>query len=194
MLGLVRTGPIHVNKRIHPALRPDQSADEPDRPSDLCPRCGGDLRPTTGIHRILDPRLVCANCGYLWTPAEAAAGKWNRGDTIPEQAGALGYPVLLTSHLGCGSILLLILVLMWVGAERNGWCSSSWDYDSIQKCISGEATTEALRIFRSMVPILAVLWIGVGAILIRKREAGCVTTPVSVLVVLACFFLSIYMR
>ncbi len=45
-----------------------------------------------------------------------------------------------------------------------------------------------------MVPILAVLWIGVGAILIRKREAGYVTTPVSVLVVLACFFLSIYMR
>ena len=47
---------------------------------------------------------------------------------------------------------------------------------------------------RKLAENFALLWIAVGAILIRKREAGCVTTPVSVLVVLASFFLSIYMR
>jgi hypothetical protein len=152
------------------------------------------LVPTTGIHHFLDPRLVCANCNYLWTPDEAAAGRWHRGDTVPEAPGALGFLLVITVHWGVGFLLLLFLVLNWLGAERNGWCSSSWDYDSIQKCVSGEATQEALRIFRVVVPSLLIVWLLNGYALTRNREAGCLTTPISGIMLIASFWLILYMN
>jgi hypothetical protein len=149
--------------------------------------------PTTGIHRFLDPRLVCTDCGYLWTPTEAAAGGWSRGDRTPEAPGALGYPITLAAHLGCGSILLLILGFMWYWAERNGWCGSSWDYQAIQDCISGQSTRDTLRILRPMVPILTIVWLINGWSIIRKRAAGCVTTSVTATMIFVAFLLLLIM-
>jgi hypothetical protein len=102
--------------------------------------------------------------------------------------------LVITVHWGVGFLLLLFLVLNWLGAERNGWCSSSWDYDSIQKCISGEATQEALRIFRVVVPSLLIVWLLNGYALTRNREAGCLTTPISGIMLIASFWLILYMN
>lgn len=185
---------IHFNRHIHPRRRQQQP--EPEQrvgSSDICPRCGGALRPTTGIHRILDPRLVCSSCGYLWTPDEAIAGSWRRGDREPEPPGAGGYLLLLVVHWVLGFILLAFLGLQWYVAERAGWCSSSWDYQSIQDCISGKATEDALLIFRTIVPALLLAWLTIGTALIRRREGGCITAPASGLLLLVSFCLILYL-
>jgi hypothetical protein len=189
----VSTRRIHFNRHVQPRRQPQQPRPEPIGSPDICPRCGGALRPTTGIQRFLDPRLVCATCGYLWTADEAAARSWRRGDRDPEPPGAGGYLLLLILHWAGGFLLLFILSLMWYVAEREGWCRSIGEYDWAVKCISGESTREALRVFRVGVPSLTLVWLAVGTVLVNKREGGCITVLASGLLMLVAFCLILYM-
>jgi hypothetical protein len=59
---------------------------------------------------------------------------------------------LMILHWAGGFLLLFILSLMWYVAERESWCRSIGEYDRAVKCISGESTREALRVFRIGVP------------------------------------------
>jgi hypothetical protein len=142
-----------------------------DQPWPRCPRCGGQLQPTTGIHRLLDHRPVCSKCGLLWTPAEAAAGTWRRGDNVPEPIEGRGFLAAIIFHGAIGFLLLLVLGLQWFVVEYAGWCSSSWDYESIQDCISGESSQDARWLHRILVPGLAAAWLAISIALIRARRA-----------------------
>jgi len=184
---------VHFNRYIHPRRRPKQSASESVGSQDICSRCGGALRPTTGFQRFLDPRLVCSTCGYLWTADEAAAGSWRRGDRDPELPGAGGYLLLLILHWAGGFLLLFILSLMWYVAGKEGWCPSIGEYDWAVKCINGESTRGALRVFRIGVPGLTLGWLAVGTVLVRKREGGYATVPASGLLLPVAFCLILYM-
>jgi hypothetical protein len=99
----------------------------------------------------------------------------------------------LIFHLAGGFLLRFNLSLMWYVAEREGWCRSIGEYDWAVKCINGESTGEALRIFRVGVPGLTVVWLAVGTVLVRKRQGGCITVPASGLLLLVSFCLILYM-
>ena len=178
---------IHVNRRVHPRHQTERPEPEPVGSPDICPRCGGQLRPTTGIHRILDPRLVCTTCGYLWSADEAIAGSWSRGDKVPEPPGAIGYPILLTAHLGCGSLLLLFLGFMWFVAEHHGWCIPGRDDAAFDKCIGLGYDAQDRSAFRLWVPLLAAAWLIIAWWMMRVREASCLSALATATILLALF-------
>ena len=96
-------------------------------------------------------------------------------------------------HWGLGFLLLVIVSLMWFVAERDDWCRSIGTYDWAVKCLSGESTREALKMFRIGVPSLVLVWLAVGAALVRKRQGSCVTAPASGLLLLVSFCFILYM-
>lgn len=96
---------------------------------------------------------------------------------------------MLTAHVGCGAVLLLVLGFAWFVAEHHGWCIPWRDDNAYNKCIGLTYESQDRVVFRLWVPLLTAAWVFNGWWMIRKREAGCLTVLITATVLAALFFL-----
>jgi hypothetical protein len=130
-----------------------------------------------GWRRLLDPRLVCADCRMLWSDTEALTGSWVRQDGQRESLLIRQHYVLFTALVCGGLILMLWLVLRWWDLESN----SSWQREAGFDWLVDEPSAERVWGARFVVPALIVGWFGLLLWMGRTRVN---TNPTAVGVVM----------
>jgi len=84
------------------------NADPRDRAFLVCPRCGGQLRESQGMCRLINRSLVCNRCGYSMLPEEftryamrqlgarrrGSGGRHVVGHPVPQRQSRAGAPAV----------------------------------------------------------------------------------------------------
>ncbi len=134
-----------------------------------CPRCGGKLSPVTGWQRLLDPKLVCTDCRYLWAnPADPPRHAKRRpaSELTDEEFFVRQRNWMLVTIVLTGLFVIPWMVSQW-SSFASGFCSgcgirqvSDWS----------EIASEKERLARLLIPTYSVFWTATVVAFTRARQ------------------------